>query len=127
MRDDGREQGDIILRWLFQILLILGTIGLLAYEVLSIFVTSLSLDDNAREVARAARDAYRAEQSLDRAEQTAQEVADLHGVVVVGVDEEDGELAVRLEKEAPTLVVHRIGPMEDLAVATQTSRVRVQP
>lgn len=121
------EHGGIITSWLLQIVVLLGVLAFIAYEALSIGLTAVSLDDNAREVARAARDAYRAEASLEQAEESAREVADLHQAVIVSLEEDGDELSVTLEKQAPTLLIHRIGPLEGLTVSTQTTRIRVQP
>lgn len=121
------EQGDIITGWLFRLLAFMAVLVVVGYEVISIGLNVVTLDDNAREVARAARDAYRVEGSLDDAEDAAQEVADLHGVEVVGLVEDGDDLIVSLEKQAPTLLVHRVGPLEDLATATTDSRIVVRP
>lgn len=121
------EQGDIITGWLFRLLAFMAVLVVVGYEVISIGLNVVTLDDNAREVARAARDAYRVEGSLDDAEDAAQEVADLHGVEVVGLVEDGDDLIVTLEKQAPTLLVHRVGPLEDLATSTTDSRIVVRP
>jgi hypothetical protein len=121
------EQGDIITGWLFRLLAFMAVLVVVGYEVISIGLNVVTLDDNAREVARAARDAYRVEGSLDDAEDAAQEVADLHGVEVVSLVEDGDDLIVSLEKQAPTLLVHRVGPLEDLATATTDSRIVVRP
>lgn len=118
------EAGDVITSWLVQILLVLAVIGLIAYEILSVAITNVSLDDNAREVARAARDAYRGDQSLDETTATAEEVAATHGVTVVGVAVDGDVLVIDLRKRAPTLLVHRVGPLEDVATATTSRRIR---
>ena len=121
------EQGDIITGWLFRLLAFMAVLVVVGYEVVSLGLNVVTLDDNAREVARAARDAYRVEGSLDDAEDAAQEVADLHGVEVVGLVEDGDDLIVSLEKQAPTLLVHRVGPLEDLATSTTDSRIVVRP
>jgi hypothetical protein len=121
------ERGGIITGWLVQMLAILAVIGLIVYEVVSIMVTSVTADDSAREVARAARDAYRVEQSIEQAEQSALEVAETRDVAVTSVGEDDGFLVVEVERQAPTLLVHRIGPLEELATTNAQSRVRWAP
>jgi hypothetical protein len=118
------QTGDVITRWLFQILAITAVIALIVYELLAVVVTNVSLDDNAHEVARAARDAYRGERSLDQTMTTAEEVAATHGVTVTGVAADGDDLVIDLEKRASTLLVHRIGPLEDLATATTSRRIQ---
>lgn len=121
------ESGGIITGWLFQIVLVVAVLALIAYEALSIGIAAIALDDNAREVARAARDAYRVEGTLAHAEERAREAALPLGVEVVAVEEGDDELVVTLSRDAPTLLVHRIGPLEDLATATKTTTIVLQP
>jgi uncharacterized membrane protein len=121
------EDGGIVTGWLVQMIAILAVIGLIVYEVVSIMVSNVSADDSAREVARAARDAYRVEQSIDVAQERAEEIAMTRDVSVTLVDEEDGFLVVEVERQAPTLLVHRIGPLEDLATTSAQSRVRLAP
>lgn len=121
------ERGEIITGWLLRILLTVAVLGLVIYEVLAVVVSTVALDDNAREVARAARDAYRVEQSVDDATEVAQEVADLHDADVTALEEDGEDLVITLDQQAPTLLVHRIGPLEDLTRVTVTRRVAWQP
>ena len=121
------ERGEIITGWLLRIVLTVAVLGLVVYEVLAVVVSTVALDDNAREVARAARDAYRVEQSLDDAVEAAQEVADLHDADVTALEEDGEELVISLGQQAPTLLVHRIGPLEDITRVTVTTRVAWQP
>lgn len=119
-----REQsGEIITGWLLKLVLVVAVLGFIAYEGLSVVVTTVSLDDNAREVARAARDAYRIDGSVENAAEQAQQVADLHGAELVTLEEDGEDLVLTLQRQAPTLVIHRIGPLEDLTMVTVTTRV----
>lgn len=120
------EQGEIITGWLLKMLLTVAVLAIIAYEVISIGVTTVALDDNAREVARAARDAYRSSQSLEAATEAAVAVADLHNAEVVALEDEGEELVITLQRQAPTLVTHRIGPLEDFTMASVTTRVSWQ-
>jgi len=121
------ESGDIITGWLVQLLLFLAVLSFIAYEALAVVVTHASLDDTAREVARAARDEYRVGRSIDIATSTAVEVAAVRDARVVAVAEHDGELVVELHRDAPTLVIHRIGPLQDLTKVTTSARVAWAP
>lgn len=120
------EQGEIITGWLFKMLLTVAVLAFIAYEVISIGVTTVALDDNAREVARAARDAYRSDQSVEAATEAAVAVADLHGAEVVALEDEEEDLVITLERQAPTLLTHRIGPLEDFTRASVTTRIAWQ-
>jgi hypothetical protein len=119
----GREDGGIITGWLFQLLLILAVISVLVYEVVAIGVARVALDDTARDVARVARDSYRADRSLTGARAAAEDAAADDRADVVGLEEADGELVVTLSGQARTLLLHRVAPLEDLATATATRRV----
>jgi hypothetical protein len=130
MRRSGRlsaERGDIIGSWLLQLLVFLAVVAFVAFEVITVVVTTVRLDETAREVARAARDEYRAVRSLDRSTAVAAEVAAAHGAEVVGVTEDGDDLVVELRKQAPTLVIHRIGVLDDLTTANATTRLGRTP
>jgi hypothetical protein len=117
------EEGDIISRWLMQMLATMAVFALVAYEVIAVGVAAVRVDDIARQVARAARDAYRVEQSPDRMQATADGHAQSMGATLVALEEDGGELSVTVEKRARTLIVHRVGPLEDLVTPASTRRV----
>lgn len=127
--DDARvhrsaaERGGMITSWLLQLLVLLALVGLVVYEILAVVVTSARIDETAREVARAARDEYRAAGSLDRASAVATLVAATYDAEVVDVSEDGDGLVIELSKQAPTLLVHRIGAFGDLTTARASSRV----
>ena len=117
------EAGDIITGWLFRLLAFLAVVAFVALEIGTVVVANFSLDDTAREVARAARDEYRGERSLDRATQVAADVAERRDAEVVAVVEDGDDLVIELRKRAPTVVVHRIGPLEEFTKVTASSRI----
>lgn len=121
------ERGDIVVAWLVRLCLVMALIATLTYEVLSVTVSTVSLDNNAREVARAARDEYRVDRSLQRASRTAAEVARTHGAELTAVTEDGDMLVIDLQKQAPTLFVHRLGVLDDVTTANATSRIRWTP
>ena len=121
------ESGGIISSWLIQLLIFLAVLSFIAYEGISVLVTNVSLDDTAREVARATRDEYRVARSIEVATPTAVEVAAVRDARVLEVTEEDGDLIVELQRDAPTLVIHRTGPLQNLAKVTTSARVAWAP
>jgi hypothetical protein len=123
----GCERGDVIASWLLRLVVTMAVLGLLAYEVLSIVVTEVALDDSAREVARATRDEYRGARSLDRATTIAVAVARTHGAEVTSVTEDGDALVIDLQKSAPTLVIHRLGPLGDVRTTSASARIRWLP
>lgn len=117
--------GDILLGWLVRLLLVVGVLVLVAYEGISIGVTYVGLDDDARDVALAARDAYRSGATETQTTQVAEEAATEVDASLVALEVDDASLTVTLDREAPTLVLHRFGPTEDLATATVSRTVDV--
>lgn len=126
-RRGADESGGIISSWLIQLLTFLAVLSFVAYEGISVLVTTVSLDDTAREVARATRDEYRMTRSIEVATATAVEVAAVRDARVLEVTEEDGDLVVELRRDAPTLVIHRVGPLQDLTKVTTSARVAWAP
>lgn len=120
------ERGDIISRWLLQMLATMAVFALVAYEIIAVGVAAVQVDDIAREVARATRDAYRVEQSLDQAEATADAAARDRDATLVAVEQDGDRLSVTVERRAATLLVHRLGPLEDRVTpaATRDAAVR---
>jgi hypothetical protein len=121
--DAGPECGGIVGGWLLQMVVILGLIGLVLFEVLSVVVATVSLDDVAREVARATRDEYRVNRSIDAATATAETIASSRDARVTDVVTDDDDLVIGLERDSPTLLVHRIGPLQDLATPSTSARI----
>lgn len=122
------EAGAVLGSWLVQALIVLVVLGTVGYEVISIGLTAVAVDDGSRQVARVARDAYRAsDQSLDLATEAAVEAAATHQAMVTDVSLDGEELTVTLERHAPTLLVHRIGPVADLATRSATGRAGLTP
>lgn len=117
------ELGGIIGGWLLQLVVFMGILALVAYEVLSVVVTGVSLDDTAREVARTARDEYRMNRSIDVATVTANETAAVRDARVIDVIQDGDDLIIELERDAPTLVIHRVGALQHLATVDTAARV----
>jgi hypothetical protein len=129
MAGTGRDtaQAGAVSNWMVQMLAVLAIVGLVVFETVALAVTAVSVDDAAREVARAARDQYRAEQSLDRTAAVADEVAEVHGATVTSLETNGDELIVTLEKRANTLLAHRIGPLAERVTPSATRRVALRP
>lgn len=122
------ESGSALGSWVVQVLLVLAVLGFIGYELIAIGLTTFALDDASREVARAARDAYRSSDgSLDGAMAGAVEAADVHQADVTDVTIDGEDLEVTLTRRAPTFLLHRIGPTEDLTLRTATGRAPLTP
>ncbi|MBW3618703.1 MAG: hypothetical protein KY461_00525 [Actinobacteria bacterium] len=117
------EHGGIVTGWLFQLLIIMAIIGVLGHEVISIGVTSVNLEDDARDVAVAARDAY-GRGDLDAAKEAAAAAASQLDAELLSLEVDGETLVATVTKQADTFFVHRIGPLEDLTTPTARGRVR---
>lgn len=121
------ERGDIISSWLIQLLLIMAVVGLFGYELLSIAITTLTLDGDAEQVADAAADAYERNQSEPEAREAADAEADRRGTTVLELVVEDDAVEITVTKPTPTLLVHRIPGLEGTADVAATRRSRWGP
>lgn len=119
--DRTGQRGEIS-NWLVQMLVVLAIVGLVVYEAVALGFTAVQVDELAREVARVARDEYRAEESLTRARTVAEETAGDEEATVTRFDADEDSLSVTIEKQANTLVVHRIGPLADRLTPSATRR-----
>lgn len=120
------EDGGIVTGWLLQLVVIMAILGLVGYEVISIAVTSINLEDDARDVALAARGAY-GQGDLTAAEEAARAAAEGLEVELVRVEADDTSIHATVTKQADTFIVHRIGPLEDLTTPTARGSVRWRP
>lgn len=118
------ERGDIISGWLMQLLLFMAVVGLFGYELLSIAITSLTLDGDVEQVADAAADAYGSTEDVDAALEAARAEAERRNTSVVDltVDEQAQVVVVTVVKETPTLFVHRIPGLEGTKDVAATRR-----
>lgn len=127
LRRYGSDQTGEVSSWLLQLVVVLAIVGLIVYELVALGMTTVRVDEVAREVARTARDEYRAASSLDRAEAVAQEAAELHGATLIAVETDQDAISVTLEKQASTLLVHRIGPLAERVTPSATRSARLRP
>lgn len=122
-----REAGDIITDWLGQLLVIMAVLGLLGHELVTIAVTSVNLQDDAGEVARAGRAAYGDGGGLGAATAAARVAADTRGVDLVSFERDGDGLTAIVTRQAPTILVHRAGPLAELAQRTARGEARTTP
>lgn len=117
------EQGGIVTGWLIQLLVIMALIAVVGHEVISIGVTAVNLEDDARDVAVAARDAY-GRGDLPGAEEAAAAAATGLDAELVSVEVDGDTVVVTVTKQADTFLVHRFGALEDLTKPTTQGRAR---
>jgi hypothetical protein len=130
----GRDESGLIVSWLVRIVVVLALVGVVLFDAGAIAVNFFTLDGTADEVAlavssdiatgaipvpnlectrRSTQPACRAVYEVGRAEDVR--------IVSASFDQE-GVFHVELKRTADTLIVGRIGPIEDWATATATAR-----
>lgn len=114
--------GGIITGWLGQLLVIMAIVGLVVYEVVAVGVAAVTLEDEARQVAKVAADAYGSQERIDEASDAAAEAGTTLDVEVLQVTLDGDHVLVTVRGQASTLVLHRLGVLEDLTRPTATGR-----
>ncbi len=120
-RQDPSDRGDIVLGWLVRVVALLAVVGVMAFDVLSVGSSRLSVDDQATTAARAAADSWAASHDLqgafDAAWRSATEADATNDVDAASFSVDAAGVAhVTLRREAPTFVMHLIPPLRRLAV-----------
>lgn len=120
------DRGDIVLGWLTKLVVILGVLGVIGFDAISLVQARFQAADHATTAAVAAADDYRQNRDLQRAYNAA--FATVSGSDTIETKTfavaADGTVTLRLHREATTLMVGRIGPLKHFAdaVATGTGR-----
>lgn len=122
-----REQsGGIITGWLIQLVVIMALLAFIGHDVVAVAITSLNLDNTARDVAEAAGQAYSRSQDHDETVAAAEPVARSQDAELVSLEADGPFVEVVVTKSAGTWWAHRIGPLRDLTNPTATGRRRWQ-
>lgn len=127
VRDWSDQQGGIVTGWLMQLVVIMAIVALLGYEAITVAMTTITLDDAARDVAAEARDAYRSGSELRRAQEAGAAAAEEHDVELVSIEVDDQDLYATVRDEASTLFIHRIGALDTVTQPTARGRARWRP
>lgn len=122
----NNDRGDIVLGWLTKLVVILGVLGLLAFDGISLVQARIQAADRATTAAIAAADEYRSSRDVQKAYDAAH-------ATVVGSDtietstfrvDATGTVTLRLHHEATTLLVQRIPPLRSWTDAVGTGSGR---
>lgn len=122
MTHHDREAGGIVLGWLVRLVVTMGIIALVVFEVVAIILTSVRADDAAAEVARAAVVAYGSSGSLERAGEIAGEIADDRSVELTTFEQDGATVVIEVSAEAGTVLLHRLPRTEGLITRTASRR-----
>ena len=123
MGDHTGERGDIVVGWLTKVVVTLALFALAAFDTISIATARFGVTDDANSAAESANSAWTnssgsAQNRLDLAYNAAAEYAEQHGETCPAKYfsvSSTGEVRLRLERKATTLLVGRIGPLKKVA------------
>jgi hypothetical protein len=104
------DRGDIVLGWLTRVVVLIGLLGLMVFEGISLVSAHVSGTDMANEVALHASEAYLNKHSPKAAKMAAETEASKHHAEVVKNSltiGKDGTVTLRVRRSATTLLLYR--------------------
>jgi len=103
------DSGGIVLGWLTRLTLVMVLLAILAFELISIVITRVGIEDIGVSAAQQALDEYAANHNADAAFQIASAEAESQGATVAKKSFEisDESVTFKLEKVAPSLLLFR--------------------
>ena len=118
------ERGGIITGWLVKLVVSLALVGVVAFEAGAILVARVGVESTALDAAGEAADELKRTGDEKAAEAAARALVEKEGAQLeaFAVVENGGAVVVTVSKEASTLLVDRIGFIEDWAIARSTRR-----
>lgn len=113
------DRGDVVLGWLTKLVVVLGLLGLLGFDGISLTQAKFQAADRANTAASAAAGEYRSSHDLQKAFNAAYATVQDDDTIETKTFSvsADGTVKLRLHHEATTLIVRRIGPIKDWADA----------
>ena len=122
------ERGDIIADGLAKLVLTLLIIGLILYELISIGVNAVQVEEAAGEAARRGAIAWRDGASqLAVEEAVTDSLSTERGMVLEGVSVEGDQVWVTLTRPAPVLLIDHVGFLRGLVTHTARDDAVVRP
>jgi hypothetical protein len=126
MHESRGDRGDIVLGWLTKLIVVLGVLGVLAFDGISLAQARFQAADHATTAASAAADDYKTNHDVQKAYDAA--YATLSGTDTIETKTfqvaADGTVTLRLHHEATTLLVQRIGALKHWTDAVETGEGR---
>jgi hypothetical protein len=118
----GRDDGSIVLGWLGRVAITISVLGIVAFEVLSVVVAHVSLEDTGRTAADRALTSYHDTHDSYQAYLAADAYASENGAQLVKktFTITDTSVSFDLKKTAPTLLLYRFGATAGLAEVRTT-------
>lgn len=121
VRPRAGDAGGIVLGWLVRVALVLAVVGVLAFDGLSVLVAEMGVEDEAGRAARSASSTWSDTHDVRQAYTTAEaSLGSSASAIVPGTFRvtPDGTVSLRVERTAPTLVLHRVDRTAGLARVT---------
>lgn len=119
-----RSDEGIIVNWLLRLMLILLILGLIVYEAGVVIYANIQTSEIASKAADEANFVYRDTRDRAEAEEAARFIAAQLGAEFVEeeylLDVRARTVTVSVRREAPTLYIHRIGPLRKYTIITAT-------
>lgn len=112
------DDGSIVLGWLARLTITLTLLGVIGFEVLSIVVARVSIQNYGQEAAQAAITSYQQNHDPALALAAAQVVADQNGAKIAKRSfrvAPDGAVSFDISNTATTLVLYRVDRLSSLA------------
>jgi hypothetical protein len=122
----GGDRGDVVLGWLTKLVVILGVLGLLAFDGISLAQARFQAADHATTAASAAADDFKISHNLQKAYNAAYATVTGNDTIETKTFQvaTDGTVTLRLHHEATTLILKHIGPLKHWADAVETGEGR---
>ncbi|MCW2680118.1 MAG: hypothetical protein JWM62_1519 [Frankiales bacterium] len=121
------DRGDIVLGWLTKLVLTLGVLGVIGFDLVSLGAARFQAEDHAQAAVRAADESWESAKDLQTAYDAALAEVLEHGdsidpqTFTVG---QDGSITLTLHRTAPTMLVKKIGPARNWAEVDVTVSAR---
>ncbi|SRR6056297_2704945 len=122
MNQHGPEAGGIVMGWLLRLVVTMGIISLVVFEIAAVVMAAVEADDAAGEVARASSVAYGASGSLEEAAAVAEQLAEDRDVALTSFEQDGAAVEVVVSTDAGTLLLHRLPGTEGLVTRSATRR-----
>ena len=125
MRIDG-DRGDIVLGWLTKLVVIIGLLGLVGFDGVSLAQARFQAADRATTAADAAADSFATTKTLQTAFNAAYATTRDGDVIETKTFtvEPDGTVRLRLHHTATTLLLHRVKALQHYADAVGSGTAR---
>jgi hypothetical protein len=114
------DTGGIVIGWLTKIVVVAAVTGVAGFDAVSVVAARVGVVDQGQVAARAASESWRDREDVQLAYDTAADAArEANALNIVDPKHfriaDDGTVHLRVEREATTLVLHRISRLRDWA------------